>query len=841
MSHKAKTITRAGEDEKIEIGIIPEYLGEYIINIEGAITANYTNIRTLQLPTSKLEPLKPHNIIITSNISSAPITLSLTPLSQVKLKTPIPWQQVEISTDLLIELEYFPPLPTPIPIFSIHLIWKNEIGEIIYETDILNSLTFNISAEYITRQQNYELNLNISRAINPFHIIYITSKREIIEEELFTLNIITSNKLGKYSGYESHQFMCNIREDINNYKVRYRWNIYPNIQYTENKKYMEIKGNSLEEGRVYKIECKVYEKGVMRGRNYKLIESAEGLEAGEVNIYPNNTSIITGFQTVTQIRAIGFGGVGEVEFEYIVGAYGESAQYIIHPWTTSRSISTTLINGILEYNYRIWVAVYSRHIIYHQLVSAFTTIISIPSHNSFSQQMISIINNIPQSNRLFQLSTATSLITLINIDNKEEDECGGCNIEHGYCDDLTSKCICEEGYNSSHDCSLSEHNSTELLNTTALFSAALNDTLHNQLSAPHTQNSTLWEDIDVRDTILDTIGRITQLNLHISLPTANYLVSPIIKDYIQYCHTNTGSYRDFPYNLYTTTQSDLKVFNIIDNLGIGNRMGRTGPGTNSSQGLELTGMLKALGVCRTAQFSMDGNNELEIVEGRSYSWEGGRIPTQHLNSKRIFLDQYELRFPPNYSPTPNLTEDNEVEPQMHQITIVNWKFNPLSNFRHSEGQLANTIEISLYEGFQPAQAPLANPIYLNFPFYASPTKIISDNIHCAFFNESEQKYSGIGVETERIEYDSTTGRGFINCKLFHLSLFTAGYWGTVGNEFGYIIAQNNLIKVPTTHQAMNYNPMKSFGNICIYIYIYSFLCGNCSNNINYNMLVGLQI
>ena len=589
---------------------------------------------------------------------------------------------------------------------------------------------------------------------------------------------------------------------------------------------MEIAPKILLNGVVYKVAC-LASNAEHRTRAELLVSVSPDIEAGSLSIQPLT---ITGFETLVDIYATGFGGdtvvaSGDLQFMFTAQILGQKDKYILKNWSNSRSLATTLMNGLSVYNYTIIITLHCRNQ-YLQEVTESIDLTSKPSTTkSGVKQMEQIITDIDTSkdeNKLLELSKASSLLLTEreNMNNiYRADTCGGCNIENGYCDHITEKCVCEEGYQLSTDCYLSDSEAKDLEKSSQL----LADDLHSECSQTSNQTN-IWGNLELTYSMLSAINIITS-NTHINITTSNLKLTPIMHNFTTYCsaQANQISTGNSEGNLEPLISRDLttKGFNIINNLGVG--IGKETVDINRTQkeGIELSEILNKFGICKiySRELLLNSNESTEQIEKETYIWEGGRI--SRMESKKFSLDEYEVTFPK--SPNNNMINDSSREESMSQeISIVNWKQNPLKGYELSKEQFSNTLEVSLYEKSVKSEDVLESPILLKFPF-TRENNTNENNIQCVFFNQTINNYSNAGMQQISLEVSLLENKSSVTCLSNHLSMFTIGYWKTSGLQVGKVFSEGNLVQIPSPQDFLDHNPFTSFGTI-FYIYIYSILC-----------------
>ena len=453
------------------------------------------------------------------------------------------------------------------------------------------------------------------------------------------------------------------------------------------------------------------------------------------------------------------------------------------------------MSGILDYNYTIIVTITCRN--EFNAESNSSTNIRIKPQKEHQTVIwvkgfiddISIYNNHNNIEYLLELFKLSSVVILPNNSHKYNDLCGGCNIPHGYCSQETRKCICDEGYEYAPDCSIQNISALEYVENTYKIAYSL----YNVTEKWDNQES-LYGQKELAYSMLYTLNTLT-LNQQINLTSTNLLVANMLKNFTDYLNIK---YNQKSLSIVYGDEMLNLGFKILDNLGIGyeNLYNIDNNITNILNGqLELAHMLKQMGKSKIHNFQI--TPKILEVHKKTYEWVGGKI------SNYLFEDsKYEIVIPK--------VEDNHT-----QVGIVNWKLNPLKGHPMSEYQISNTIEISIYQG--DANIHNFSHIYIKFPFVVKVGANIEPYVHCLYFNETIREYSNKGLLIHSIEYENSTGVGYIQCKSSHLSFFTVVMSNTylLAKEIGYIMTDNNLMKVPEKDEIQTHNPLYSFGILYI--------------------------
>ena len=822
-SHKEGDLIPIGEDLELEIifflALYPPSRYKVTTVLNGSHPSS--NSTLIKLSGSIIGEEGLQTLSMTTNITGTKtISFNLLFYSQPKIKYPTPWEQITAGLDLGVSLIYDPEPNT----YTVKITLKDEQGGIIYTASVNQQKTLSIPGKHLQEKQNYEIILivtSVPETITSQLSVFVTTI-PVVEtpDNPISIQIISSNSLGKYNTPISHRFLCKVENE----EVRiesYLWNVKPSIPIEVNKEYMEIPPNQLLNDKEYQIECIASHSQNITSKQL-IIEASPSITVGQLVI---QTGLIIGFETEVNIYATGFRAQSvHLTFLYIAKILGqEEEEYILQDWTKSRSIMTTLMNGIPQYNYTITITLHCRNE-YNERVSKSINITSKPSTTKSGviqmTQIISDVESDTNDQKLIELSKASSL--LIQQEEKTTDDCGGCNIYHGYCDNITLVCICKEGYKFSVDCSLSDAEANDLQKSSQILADELQKT-----SSQIADQSTIWGNEELISSLISSMNIITS-NTQINLTSTNQKIVPIMNNFTTYCsaQANKISTGDIQGSLSSILSTELtnKGFNIIDNFGVGitketadyNYGEATDEKLNNLQaeGITLSNILNKFGICKISapvNISNNSNSSTEKIEKLTYIWEGGKVTSAQMQNKTFSLNEYEIIMTQNS--TANKLNDNSSS---QEIAVVNWLLNPLKGYPLSEKQFSNTIEISFYENSIKSDKTLESPIVLKFPF-TKKNDTNENNIECVFFNQSINNYSSKGMEIS-VEYSVLENKWSIICLSNHLSMFTTGYWKTTETQIINSATDSNIAQVPSTEDILDYNPLDSFGILTLILF-----------------------
>ena len=491
-----------------------------------------------------------------------------------------------------------------------------------------------------------------------------------------------------------------------------------------------------------------------------------GVAAGNISISPDQGEGFTrNFEITPNNWTDNEGGTLQYRFGY--NSLGDEEVRYVSEWAYHTAFNTKLVPGNENYEYKVEIWVFAKNT-YGDLANSSTTIIVTKPVFTGNNTASTFVNT--QLELAFNDKPSTQAQTIADLayfvkENKlstQNDLCGGCNTQYGSCDIATKICTCNEGYNTTWDCSLNNSRTDEIRNISLQLLTNI-ESLQKKIDDDSEYEGNLPQSL---------IEAFYEVNLN--YPSLSQELMDISKNHytkfiektFQIMSTDLLKEDDFEFaqRVKFTAESKKKTYEIVGNYMQSLRYNFTQNGSvsstvNKEKSKEIVDLVTKLAVLTIADSKL--TDSTFTLTNDMFGVVAGKSQTSDLYAKTLSTGSGSLLILPSTGLGHNATVSN----YFFQV----WNENPHYGHSNRNSVPGKSLVFHLFDQYKSSPT-----IVSNLTSKATFIFMVENNIevvNCTSMNESTGEYSSVGLVTVNITNTSSgTGRT-IFCTSDHFSQF----------------------------------------------------------------------